>query len=453
MSASEQHEANDETTAPQNAPSVANVPLLVHAGAAIMPIIALGLAILLGVLSAIIGRELSSFGVGPAVASMLLGQGLTGRVGILLLGDVSASVALVPFGVILPVAFLLDRIGFTSPWLRVKHARFLPAAVGGVAAIVIGFLLSLISESGIRSSVLLIAFDASPRPLWAFVAGAAPWLLAVLIANFPAARRILLGLLALEALLVLGVVVLTGYAGLESGIGLGSTLVAMLGMLIVTLAVSANVVAALVVLPLGGALGARTSESSFSIGFYELFLDRPDTPVLVLLLIVAIGSVILSALRAGTPSDLRDALLKARTFLLAATVAILPILLLGRLYGDFGAGLLDAFVGGFLGGSFGVGVGSSGQPLRWILIALFAGIIHVATSVVLARRAGLSWASDQNLSAAGQGVVAETSSRFKGAAERARQAAEAAKAAGQSAATPPTQDTEPARTDDAEESR
>jgi hypothetical protein len=122
--------------------------------------------------------------------------------------------------------------------------------------------------------------------------------------------------------------------------------------------------------------------------------------------------------------------------LIAATATVLPLLLLGSIRGDLGGelGLLDLFIGSFSGGNFSTSVGSTGQPLRWLLIAIVAGLILFLTHVIAARQAGLSWSSDQNLSASGQEIVKSTSMRLKGAAEQARQAAEAARRAGESLA-------------------
>lgn len=421
-------------------PARPSIPLVVHAGASLLSALAVVVALLVGLASAIIEGELEAFGLGPAVGSMLLGQGLGFETGIRFGPGLSATVGFVPFGIIVPAAFVLRRIGFTAAWLKVRSARLLPAAAGGLVAVFVSLLLTLPDEGGFGTRFFAVAADSTFRPGWAFVAGAAPWLLAVLLANNAIAAAILRGLVALQGLVVLGVFGLIIVEGLDAGAPFLGLLGFALFFAVATLAISINLVTMVLAVPLGGAIGVRFGDFSESVGLITLLQEDPSTPVLWTGVLLSVAGIALLAWRDGPSSDFPVALLRIRNILIATTAVILPMLVLGRLYGDFGAelGLLDPFVGRSGSGSFSASVGSSGQPLRWLIIAPVMALLLLITQVILARTAGLSWASNDSLSARGQDIARTTSGTLRGAAERAKRAAEAARAAAETA-SPPSQ--------------
>ncbi len=410
-----------------------SIPLVVHASAAAMSAVAIVVAVLYGLIAAISDQSLAAASAGPMFGASLLGQGLGVDAGIRFGPRLSLTAGFVPFGLVVLIALVLPRLGFVSAWLRVRSARILPALAGGAVAVVVSLLLASLADTRIGTQFLVLDAEVQFRPLWAFITGAAPWLLAVLFANSAAAAAMLRGLLALQAVFVVG---LTGYVMVElldSEAPLTVILLVSLGLVLPLLAVSANLIAMLLVFPLGGALGIRAPGDSLSIGFVELLRANPSVPILWGLVAVSVAAVVLIGWRDGASPDLRTALRHIRTSLVTATAVILPMLLLGNLYGSLGGelGLLDLFVGRVSGLDFSTSVGSTGQPLRWILILLVAGIILLLTHVVAARRAGLSWASDQSLTATGQNIARTTSTRLRSATEQAKRAAEAARLAGE----------------------
>lgn len=437
-------------------PSVAqpSIPVVVHASAAAISFIALALALLLGVVAAFVGGGLGAAGAGPMFGAMLLGQGVEVEARVLFGPRLSAATAFVPLGAIVPLAFRLTRIGFAREWLRVRRGRILPAFAGGFVAVVVGFLLSTIGDVSVGLSLASFGAQVTSRPLWAFAVGAAPWLLAALIINSPPAARILRGLFVLQ---IVSVVLAVGYLLLlllELDLSAGLFIGAFLGLTVAGFMFSTNLLLILLVLPLGGAVGIRYGGETLSVGMVTLLRQAPSQPVLWGLVVFAVAAVVLLGWRDGAAPDLRTALVRTRTTLIAATATVLPMLLLGSIYGDAASelGFLSRFFGGFSGGSFSTSFGSTGQPARWVIVAVVSGLILFVTHVVAARRAGLSWASDQSLSSSGQDIVKTTSGRLRNAAEQARQAAEAARRASEnladdSSSTPPTappQDVPPA---------
>lgn len=419
----------DATEQTNDVPAKPTIPPVVYAGAALLSLFALVVAVLVGIITAAAGREAQLLTVGPIIGGMMLGQGVEFGGAIVFGPSISTSIAFLPFGVIVPAAFVLERIGFTSAWLRVRSARFLPAIAGGVAAFVAALLLT--RPSGADYSGFDFRFFVEPafRPGWAFLAGAAPWLFAVLMANHAPSRDILRGLLVLQGLSIVLIAGWFVYFGVrEEGITeiaflVGGFFGAMLGaMPIVT-----NTIAQALVVPFGGAVGARTTNfSTDAEGLLSLLRENPSAPALWVTVLIAVGSVVLLGWRIGPSSDLRSALLGIRSTLIGATAVVLPILLLGRIYGGFAAEL------GLLGSGradFSASFGSAGLALRWPLILLLMALVLLVTQVVVAQRAGLSWASSENLTAQGQAIARTTSGTLRGAAERARLAAEAASAA------------------------
>ena len=420
-------------------PAKPSIPPVVYAGAALLSLFALVVAVLVGIIAAALGREAQLLALGPIIGGMMLGQGLEFGGAIVFGPSISSSIAFLPFGVIVPAAFVLQRIGFTSAWLRVRSARFLPALAGGVAAFVVALLLTRPSGADYVGFDFRFFVEPAFRPGWAFLAGAAPWLFAVLMANHAPSRDILRGLLVLQGLFIVLIAGFFVYVAVrEEGITDIAFLVgAFFGAMLGAIPIVINTIAITLVAPFGGAIGARTTDfSTDAEGLLFLLRQDPSSARLWGIVLIAVGSVVLLGWRIGPSSDLRSALLGIRSTLIGATAVVLPILLLGRIYGSFAAEL------GLLGSGrsdFSASFGSAGLALRWPLILLLMALVLLITQVVVAQRAGLSWASNENLTTQGQALVRTTSGTLRGAAERARLAAEAATAAVGTPAQPKTQ--------------
>lgn len=428
MSASQQ----PETVQPR--PSI---PWVVHAGAAIVPAFAVLVAVLVGLTSAISFREVEALSVGAAFGGLMVGQGI-GLGGSILFGPrFFFTAGFVPFGIVVPAAFLLNRIGFTSAWLRVKGAQLLPAASGAVAAFVVALLLTRPSGLDLRTFEFSVGIESAFRPGWALVAGAAPWLLAVLLANHAPSAAIMRGILALQAVLVVGSTLFVGYVALDEGLPAAAVIGGSIGFAFAILAMSANLIVMVLVVPLGGGIGLRVGEFRESAGIVTALQENSSDPYLWTVIVISVAAVIALGWLDGPSSDLSMALVRIRSTLIGATAVILPMLVLGRFYGNLGGqiGLLGDFIGGRTGGDLDASVGSSGQPLRWLLILVSMAVLMLLTHVVVARQAGLSWASNESLNARSQQIVRTTSGTLRGAAEQARLAAEQARLAAEAAAS------------------
>lgn len=422
-----------------DAPAKQSIPWVVHAGAALVPALAIVVALVVGVIASVVAGTLEPLSLGTMVGAMMLGQGLDvfAAAGFPLGMRFRATLGFVPFGVIVPAAFVLHRVGFTSAWLRVRSARLLPAVAGGLASFVVAILLTRPSEPTFRGDLIAFVVEASFRPGWALLVGAAPWLLAVLLANHAPSATILRGLLILQGIVVAGIMLLSGYVFFEEGAPFSVVIAVTLIAGILGLAVSTNLIAMLLVMPLGGAVGARFGEFSESFSLLEFLRNDSSNLYLWALIAVSVGGTALLGWRAGPHPDLRSAVRSVGDTFIGATAVVLPMLLFGRFYGDLSS---ELGLAGFRlpGGSaaFAASFGSSGQPVRWVLILAVMGLILLVTHVLAAQQAGLSWASSENLSTQGQTIARTASGTLRDAAERARLAAEAAANAAGSTSAP-----------------
>jgi hypothetical protein len=422
-------QTGDTPSAPVTPP---RVPGIVFAMTALPAAVALVFSLLIGIISAVAaeGEAGSAFRVGPTLGALLLGQGLYASIRVAFLFSSSGTFGAIPIGYIIICALVLTRLGFVSAWLKVRRAWFLPAAAGGIVAFLVAPLLVVLGESDFSGDGFRMILGAENRPLAAFVVGAAPWLLAVLYANMDVARRIVVGLFGLQVLAALYAAgaLFVNSEDLSFGAALGATLL----MFIVALGYAANVVSLVVTLPFFGSVGIRiagNADFNETFGLYGFMREEPGLLVPYFIILVAVAGVVALAVMVPPPATMQDALAEVRRFLLAATAILLPALWLGRIYGSVGG---DAF--GF--GSLAVDswVGSTGQPFRWIGMAIAMGVVHLLTLVVRARQAGMSWAADQALASQGRSLATDARSRAKSLAEQASAAAEAARAAAASAA-------------------
>jgi hypothetical protein len=401
------------TTSP---PGPQPIPRIVKAVAGTSVLVALVLGILAAIALVVFAEEATpAAGFALLVATLASGTGQSLEVsgGAFLLGDIAASLRVIPFGALLLTAAALRWLPFSSAWVAREDLKWRGAGVGlaiNAAAVAVAGIASTMADFDADIGYVEIGFSLNLVAI--VLLGAGPWLLAHATTRNRIVDRTFQLLCALSALVTVILLLQIAVGFDDNGIAWA------LFTLPATVGYSLNTVAVMLLLPFFGAIEGNIGSTSQTATFGTM-LDESATwwlaPLIALAGFAAVGYL-------QSVADGWNALLE-RSKVMAGTLlaVLLPIAVFGDIVVSFDIRALFSSEGDS------IVVAAAGLPWRFIPPLI---VLTLATTVggwFAANRAGVEWAQTDRL----HEFATAAGHTLRGLGETIRKAASDATAAAQ----------------------